>query len=258
MSSDDAVFVAAGLCKTFGGVRAVDNVGIRLHASRVTGLIGPNGAGKSTLVDLLSGQQRTEAGSLVYRGNDVTRLAAHQLARLGIARTFQTSRLTSNLTVGQALGAVAASSRHIGAWGYIVGLPWDRRRYAELRTLVDRSLAQVDLESSRREYVRDLGWEQQRRLEIARALSMDCSVLLLDEPTAGMHADSLPRFSSLVKAIAVSGVAVLLIEHNVAFMRETAHDLYAMDAGSLLTHGLVAAVLEDERVVSSYLGSVPE
>lgn len=254
--TENTVFIARGLSKTFGGVRAVTEMSLSLNSNKVSGLIGPNGAGKSTLVDLLSGQQRSEAGSIVLRGHDISGMAPHEFVRRGIARTFQTSRLTRGLTVFQVVEAAALSSRHVSAWGYVAGLRHVRRQYAAIQKIVDSTLEQVELSDVRQEYVRNIRWEQQRRLEIARALAMDCAVLLLDEPTAGMSAESLPRFSSLIRAIAKNGVAVLLIEHNVSFIQVTVDDLYAMEAGSLLTSGSVPVVLADERVISSYLGSV--
>jgi len=250
-----SIFTATELSKRFGGVQAVVEASLSLRQGVVSGLLGPNGAGKSTLVDLLSGQQRSDSGEIVLDGRRLTSQPAYHFARLGVARTFQTSRLTNNLTVSQALQGVACSSRHVSAWGYILGARRTRKLYGDVKRDVISALQAVDLHKAARNYVRDLGWEQQRRLEIARALAMDCRVLLLDEPTAGMHAGSLPGFSALIRSIADRGVAVLLIEHNVAFMRATADELYAMDAGQMLLNGRVADVLSDSRVVSSYLGT---
>lgn len=251
----NTTFVADQVSKTFGGVRAVDAASISLPADTVTGLIGPNGAGKSTLVDLLSGQQRCDSGQIFLHGRDITAEPAFRRARLGVARTFQTSRVAGGMTLRQTLRAAALSSSHAGAWSYVMVLPRARRRYTDADQSVEVALARTGLTSCSDEYVRDLGWEQQRRLEIARALAMRGIVLLLDEPTAGMHVHSLPGFAELIRQTADAGTAVLLIEHNVGFIRRTADRLYAMDSGAVVTHGAVDSVLADERVATSYLGS---
>ena len=246
---------AVDIAKRFGGVHAVDGVRLQLHAGLVHGLIGPNGAGKSTLVDLLSGEQRADDGRVFLRGQDVTHLNAYRRSWRGIARTFQTARLTQNMTVREIAYSGCLMSERPGTLGKLVGLPRVERRYREARLRADAVLKRVDLAADANRYVRNVGWEEQRRLEIARALVLRPSVLLLDEPTAGMHAESLPEFGHLVREIASTGTAVLLIEHNVAFIRSTVDVLHAMDLGRMVAQGQPGAVLSNPVVVDSYLGA---
>ena len=253
-ATNAVVLEATGVAKSFGGIKAVDGVSLRLSAGAVHGLIGPNGAGKSTLVDLLSGEQRVDEGAISLGGDNVTRLGAYRRSWRGVARTFQTSRLTQNMTVHEVAYSGCLLSERPSTWGKLLALPSVSRRYRDAHRRADAVLARVGLAPSAERYVRSIGWEEQRRLEIARALALGPKVLLLDEPTAGMHVDSLPEFGRLVRDIARSGTAVLLIEHDVSFIRSTVDMLYAMDVGKMVASGTASAVLSDPKVVDSYLG----
>jgi branched-chain amino acid transport system permease protein len=246
---------ASDLERHFGGVAAVDGVSLELWSSTVQGLIGPNGAGKSTLVDLISGEQRPGRGIVRFVGVDVTKLPAYQRARLGIVRTFQHSRVTQNITAHEVVYSGCLMATRPSSLGLIFSYPATRRSYRAAAERADAILGRLDLAAAATRYVRDLGWEEQRRLEIARALALDPKVLLLDEPTAGMHASSLPGFSRLVRELASTGTAVVLIEHNVAFMRATVDKLYAMDSGRKIASGTPDEVLRTPSVVDSYLGT---
>lgn len=249
------LYSAHGVEKRFGGVAAVTDVNLDLASGMVHGLIGPNGAGKSTLVDLLSGEQRTAAGSIRLGSVDVTKLPAYARARLGIVRTFQHSRVTQSISAREVVYSGCLLASRPGSLGYLFGLPESRRAYRDALAQADDILRLLGLVDMGSRYVRDLGWEEQRRLEIARAVALRPKALLLDEPTAGMHASSLPAFSTLLRTLASEGTAVLLIEHNVAFMRSTVDTLYAMDSGKLVASGCPDDVLKNRAVVDSYLGA---
>jgi branched-chain amino acid transport system permease protein len=252
--SDDDFCSAIQVSKRFGGVHAVESCDLALTTNRVYGLIGPNGAGKSTLVDLISGQSRSDSGKLLLGGVDVTTLPGYRRAQLGIARTFQHSRVTQNITAHEVVYSGYLMKAQPSSWARILGLPKANQIHRDAAKCADEILAYLSLASVRNRYVRDLGWEEQRRLEIARAIALKPSVLLLDEPTAGMHADSLNGLGDIIRKLAGSGMAVLLIEHNVSFMRTTADVLYAMDSGKIIASGQVEEVLDSKQVIDSYLG----
>jgi ABC-type branched-subunit amino acid transport system ATPase component len=233
----------------------VDNVSLELLPATVHGLIGPNGAGKSTLVDLVSGEQRPDSGTVRLAGQDVTAQRAYQRARLGIARTFQHSRVTQNITAHEVAYSGCLMADLPPSLGYVLCLPSSIRAYRKAAQRAHAILARVGLREVSDEFVRDLGWEQQRRLEIVRAMALRPKVLLLDEPTAGMHATSLPGVSNLVRELAADGISIVLIEHNVAFIRATVDRLYAMDTGRIIANGAPDEVLEQPHVVDSYLGA---
>lgn len=249
---------ARNLERRFGGVVAVQDLSLSLDTGVVHGLVGPNGAGKSTLVDLLSGEQPSATGNILLEGSDVTRLAAHQRARLRIVRTFQHTRVTQNITAQEVVYSGCLLAARPGSLGFMLFMPSSRRAYQEALNEANRILQRLDLVHATYIYVRDLGWEEQRRLEVARALALRPKILLLDEPTAGMHAGSLPRFGKLVRDIAADGIAVLLIEHNVAFIRSVVDRLYAMDSGRMVAQGKPEEVLADKAVIDSYLGARPQ
>ena len=225
-----------------------------LKTNRVYGLIGPNGAGKSTLVDLISGQTRLDAGSVWLNGVDVTELQGFRRARMGIVRTFQHSRVTQNITAKEVVYSGYLMKAQPSSWKFFFGMKSARQMHREASIYSEAVLALLDLQDVGDLYVRNLGWEQQRRLEIARAIAMQPSVLLLDEPTAGMHADALDGLSRVIRKLAESGIPVLLIEHNVSFIRATADVLYAMDSGKVIGYGTVDQVLASKQVIDSYLG----
>ncbi len=246
---------ASGVSKQFGGVRAVDDTYLDMQRATVHGLIGPNGAGKSTLVDLLSGEQRSASGAVYLEGVDVTAQPAFRRARMGIVRTFQHSRVTQNITAHEVAYSGCLLADQPPSLGYVFCLPSSRRAYKKASQRAAHILVRLGLADVSDKFVRDLGWEQQRRLEIIRAMSLRPKVLLLDEPTAGMHAGSLPDLSRLIRELAAEGLSVMLIEHNVTFIRLTVDMLYAMDAGKVIANGDPDAVLSEPAVVDSYLGA---
>jgi len=248
------VFRGINLKRHFGGVTAVDDVGIELSSGVVHGLIGPNGAGKSTLVDLLSGEQSTATGKIYLDGVDITATSASERTRLGIVRTFQHTRVTQNITAREVVFSGCLIAARPGSLGFMLWLPKSRAAYRDAMLQADKILERLDLSDAASRYVRDLGWEEQRRLEVARAIALRPRVLLLDEPTAGMHASSLPPFARLVRSLADDGMAILLIEHNVPFIRSTVDQLYAMDSGRMIASGRSEDVLVDKAVIDSYLG----
>jgi branched-chain amino acid transport system permease protein len=246
-----------GVKKHFGGVLAVNNANLNLQRGRVHGLIGPNGAGKSTLVDLISGEQQSDSGIIRLEGRDITRLSAHARARLGVSRTFQHTKLTQSLTALEIVYSGCLVNDRTSILGHIIGLPAARRAHRQARSRADMILNMVGLATIASEYVRKVDWEKQRTLEIARSLALRPRVLLLDEPAAGMHAESLGSLTALIRAIAEAGVAVVLIEHNVGFILATAEVLYAMDAGSIIAYGEPESVMRQPAVSESYLGVQP-
>jgi len=241
--------------RRFGGVLAVDDVSLELSSGTVHGLIGPNGAGKSTLVDLLSGEQPTALGKINLDGIEITELPAFMRARARVVRTFQHTRVTQNITAREVVFSGCLMAMRPGSFGFMLWLPASREAYRLAIAQADQILARLDLSYAAYRYVRDLGWEEQRRLEIARAIALRPRVLLLDEPTAGMHASSLPAFATLVRSLAADGMAVLLIEHNVPFIRSTVDHLYAMDSGRMVASGKPNDVLANKTVIDSYLGA---
>lgn len=226
-----------GLTKAFGGVVAVENVGFALEAGRIAGLIGANGSGKTTLINLISGIERADAGRIRLIGHDITRIRADRRARLGLARTFQTPALPEEAPV---LEAVAAA-------GLADGVP-SRLALARAMAALDE-LGHGDLAAR---VCGDLPAGSRRWVEIARALARQPRLLLLDEPAAGLTDAEKVDLARILHAIAARGIAVLVVEHDLAFLTGLAGRLLVMDEGRLISDGDPAAVLADPRVIDAY------
>ena len=244
-----------GVSRHFGGVPAVDNVSMTVRAGAITGLIGPNGAGKTTVVNLVMGLLHLSEGRVLLSGRDVSRLEAADLARSGVARTFQNVRLVPNDTVLD--NVLSGFHRHqtAGMFANVFGLPSARaeakRHMAEARVLLERF--QMTQFAGHRASA--LSYGHQRRIEMMRALAMKPQLLLLDEPVAGMNDTEAASLGTIFKEIAAEGVAVLLIEHNMRFVSSICSYLYVLSSGRLISEGLPGAVLKDQKVVEAYLGA---
>ncbi|MYT74350.1 MULTISPECIES: ABC transporter ATP-binding protein [unclassified Streptomyces] len=233
------VLEVEGVGVRFGGVRALDGVDLRLAAGEVCGLIGPNGAGKTTFFDVVSGIRRPDAGRVLLDGTDITRRSPVWRARHGMRRTFQRQQLFGQLTVADQL-RVAQEWRRGGA---------DAGR---AETLLD-ACGLTDVAGA---WAGTLPVGRARMVELARAAADRPRVLLLDEPASGMTAAERGLLASVVRGLAEeSGCAVLLVEHNVAFVMELCARVVVLDLGSVLAEGTPEAVRADRRVREAYLGA---
>lgn len=243
---------AEGLNKDFGGVHAVADVGFSVGAGEILGIIGPNGSGKTTLLNLVSGVMSADAGTVWLGGRDVSRRRSFERARLGLARTFQNLRLFRNLSVFDNL----LIGGHVGPWfrGGIADTVHSRQHEYALRERASTVLRDLDLEGDAERMAGALAYGTQRRVEIARSLMSEPSVLLLDEPVAGMNDVEAGAIRDLLGRVRASGVAQVVIEHNVAFITRLADRVLVMDAGRVLVTGLPADIVRDQRVITAYLG----
>jgi len=221
---------------------------------RVTGLIGPNGAGKTTLVNLITGLLRLTSGSIRFGSADIADARAPEIARLGIARTFQTIRLLHEASVVD--NVVTGFHRHetSGIAASLLGLPSARRERARLYERAHALLARFGLARHAGALAGSLSYGDQRRVELTRALALEPALLLLDEPVAGMNDVEAQMLGDVVRTLAAQGLGVLLIEHNMRFVNALCATVHALDAGRLIASGSPAAVCADPAVVTAYLG----
>ncbi|MFL7902062.1 ABC transporter ATP-binding protein [Azospirillum argentinense] len=247
--------VLDGVTRAFGGVVAVDNLSLTVAPGRITGLIGPNGAGKSTVVNLITGLLRLTAGRIRLGGRDITEAEVPEVARAGIARTFQTVRLLKEASVLD--NVVAGFHRHerAGLAAGLLGLPSAVAEGRELRRRAAAILDRFGMAGFADRPAGSLSYGHQRRVEMMRALAMEPRLLLLDEPVAGMNDVEADALGCIFAELAGDGLGVLLIEHNMRFVLSLCAEIHIIDSGRLIASGTPAAVRRDPAVIAAYLGT---
>ena len=240
---------AQGISKSFGGVRAVQDVSIAVPEKSIFALIGPNGAGKSTLLNLLSGIYQPDAGSLQFEARDLIGLAAHRRVRLGIARTFQKIRLFKQLTLLENVRAGFHIHQDAPFWEYLL-----RGNTGRFRSEALELLDFVGLASRADERAGALPYGQQRMLEIARALATRPRLFMLDEPAAGLNAAEMEFLLERLEQICSRGITVLVVEHNMDLVMNVAQRVFVMDHGEALFEGTPREVQANPAVIEAYLG----
>ncbi len=239
---------AIALSHSFGALQVTRDVNLTVHAGVRHAVIGPNGAGKTTLFNLLAGELRPNAGSIALDGHDITRASVNRRARMGIARSFQRNNLFSALTVRENL--VLARVANSGA-GAVFWRGLDFKRWQ--RDTVEHVAAQVGLSEVLDRPVNELAYGTLRQLEIGLALATEPKVLLLDEPTSGMSPEETGRILELTQALPES-LAIVIIEHDMDMVFETAHRITVLNYGEVLLEGTPEQVRESDVVRDTYLG----
>src|SRR5260370_9758042 len=242
----DIVLEVSGLSKYFGGLKAVDGVDIAVKRGGVHALIGPNGSGKTTTLNVLSGLYKATSGKVILDGTDVTDMPPHQRAAAGLGRTFQNIRLFRSMTALEnvVIGAERPGNRLVGESG-------DEALNARAMS----ALTFVGLGARANELISGFSYGHQRLIEIARALAANPTLLLLDEPAAGLNSSEKLELHELLKRIAAQGLTVLIIDHDMTLVSEATQHITVLNSGRRIAAGESMAVLRHPDVVSAYLGS---
>ena len=243
------ILVVDGLCKSFHGLAALQSVSLVVRRGEILGLIGPNGAGKSVFVNVVTGVYPPTDGTISYCGRDVTYFPSYALARMGIARTYQNIRLLRRMTVLE--NVLVAIKDHVGRPFRSVFARNQRRFVAAAMALLE----QFYLVDKSEWLAGSLAYGEARRLEIARALAGKPSLLFLDEPAAGMNERETKQLGDTIRSSQALVEAIVLIEHDVAMMRDLSHRLVVMDAGRTIAEGRPDDVLTQPAVIEAYLGT---
>lgn len=256
VTTTDPLLSIRGITVRFGGLVANDDVELDVPRGEVSAIIGPNGAGKTTLFNVITGAQRPTSGRLTFDGEDITDLPPRRRAGLGIARTFQNLALVPSLTVLENVSIGLGRFRRTGVFGALVRAPRTRAEDAMVDEVAWGALDLTGLTGDAHVRADQLSYGGRRRVEFARALAMRPRFLLLDEPSAGMAEDETAEFvDALRQAFDSLDLTVLVVEHDMTFVRAIATHIAVLDFGHVLTAGPTGTVLADQRVAEAYLGS---
>ncbi len=234
-----------GVSKSFGGLKVIDDVSFSVPAGSRTALIGPNGAGKSTIFNLISGVYPIDSGRIIAMGEDITEMTVPHRVRHGIARSFQNIRLMPHLST---LENVMLGEHHRSR-------PWERVTSAKATQRARQALARAGLDTYPGQVVADLPYGIQKRIEVVRALMAEPKILLLDEPAAGLNSVETEELRLLLQSVSDSGVTLLVVEHDMPFVRHLCNHVVVLNFGRKIFDGTPEAVKQDAAVLEAYLGT---
>ncbi|PZO65890.1 MAG: high-affinity branched-chain amino acid ABC transporter ATP-binding protein LivG [Paracoccus denitrificans] len=250
----NSLLTAEGLGIAFGGIKAVKDVSFDVHPGEIVSVIGPNGAGKTTLFNMLSGIYRPGTGRVMLAGDDVTGMTPHLLARRGMSRTFQNLQIFPSMTVLENVVTGYYLQEKGSGLADILSLPSCRRRTRLAEEGARALLGRVGLGGVAEREAGNLSYGSLKRLEIARALALSPKILLLDEPAAGCNAVETEEIDHLIAEVAQSGVAILLVEHDMKMVMRISNHIVVLDHGEKIAEGEPLAVSRDPAVIAAYLG----
>ncbi|HWP97782.1 MAG TPA: ABC transporter ATP-binding protein [Syntrophomonadaceae bacterium] len=244
-----------GVSQEFGGLRALDGVDLAVKEHSIFGIIGPNGAGKTTLFNLVTGIYRPTEGQVLFRERRINGVPPFKVTRMGIGRTFQNIRLFSRLSVLDNVKVAADWSQAAGIVSTLFGLPKYRREENTSTQRAEELITMMGLYDKRMEYADSLAYGEQRRLEVARALASNPTLLLLDEPAAGMNSTEKAELMDLIWRIRDEmHISILLVEHDMHLVMNICERIAVLDYGRKIAEGTAEEIKNDQRVIQSYLG----
>ena len=239
---------------SYNGIKAVSNLNMIIKRGSITSLIGPNGAGKTTAFKLICGEVYPQHGSIFYKGENIVKYSPHQIATKGISWTFQNIRLFQSLTVREHIVLSQYTQYRSTLLDAIINTPLIKKERISVDLRTEEIIKRFRLEDYTDELAVNLPYGIQRRVEFARALGVNPSLILLDEPTAGMNIQESKDMMELIKSLANTGITILLIEHDMRVVMNISSEVWVMNEGTIISSGNPEVVRNDPVVIKAYLG----
>lgn len=243
-----------GITQKFLGLVALNNVNMQINKGEIVGIIGPNGAGKTTLFNVITGVYQPTAGTIYLNGNNITNLKPHQITRLGFSRTFQNIRLFGRMTVLENVEMGMCCRAKANLFNIMFSTKKKRNESIAHRKKAEEILDILGLLDKKYQMPGSLPYGEQRRLEIARAMATDPTILLLDEPAAGMNEQETGELLLTIRKLQGMGFTIVLIEHDMKFVMNICERIYVLNHGELIASGTPAEIQGNELVIEAYLG----